>query len=194
MSAIAMNNTLHKSDKLEMEYLQIIGKYKKDEVQMLCDLLGRLVMLLDPEPIDVLGALYMALNLGNTHTGQHFTPPTISELMARIMGGDELREITAPFITLCEPTCGAGGMVLAFTKVMISYGHNPSEKLWVQCQDIDRLAALMCYLQLSLWNIPAAVIVGDSLALETREVFYTPQHYLGFWDIKLKRREQQAPK
>lgn len=193
MSAIRMHNAIRKNDGLETEYLQIVGKYKKDDVDLLCGLFAKLVLLLDPEPVDVLGALYMALELGNTNTGQFFTPPEVSELMARITYGDELRDIAAPFITVCEPACGAGGMVLAFTKVMLSHGHNPAEKMWVQCQDIDRLAALMCYLQLSLWNIPAVVIVGNTLAGEAREVFYTPQHYLGLWRIKLKRRHEQTP-
>ena len=99
--------------------------------------------------------------------------------------GDQLKDIKQPFITLSEPTCGADGMVLAFVKVMLSQGHNPARKLWVQCVDIDRLAALMCYVQLSLWHVPAQVVVGNSLTLETREVFYTPAHYMGAWDIRL---------
>ncbi len=45
----------------------------------------------------------------------------------------------------------------------------------------------MCFIQLTLWNIPAVVVVGDTLANEEREVFYTPSHYLGFWDVRLKR-------
>lgn len=30
-------------------------------------------------------------------------------------------------------------------------------------------------------------MVGDTLANEDREGFYTPAHYLGFWDVWLKR-------
>lgn len=47
----------------------------------------------------------------------------------------------------------------------------------------------MCYLQLSLWNVPAVVIVGNTLAMEVREAFYTPAHYLGFWSARLRRRD-----
>ena len=53
-------------------------------------------------------------------------------------------------------------MILALVKVMITAGHNPAEKLWVQAIDVDRMAALMCYIQLSLWNVPAEVIVGNT--------------------------------
>ena len=81
--------------------------------------------------------------------------------------------------------------MLAFVKVMLSHGHDPAKRLWVQCQDVDRTAALMCYLQLSLWNVPAVVIVGNTLAMEVREAFYTPAHYLGFWGARLRRRDDE---
>lgn len=189
MAAISVHNSAIKSEKLEAEYLQIVGRYKKEEVYELCGLLAKLVTLLDVEPTDILGQLYMELELGNTHTGQFFTPPEVSELLARITYGEDLKVLTRPFIKLCEPACGAGGMVLAFVKVMLSHGHNPAERLWVLAQDVDRTAALMCYLQLSLWNIPAVVIVGNTLAMEVRETFYTPAHHLGMWDYRLQCRD-----
>ncbi len=190
MAAIAVHNGIARDEKLEAEYLQIVGRYAKEDVTSFAHLLGQLVILLDPEPYDVLGRLYMELELGSTHTGQFFTPPELSELMAGLSYGDALATLDKPFVTLQEPACGAGGMVLAFVKVMLSHGHNPAERMWAHCQDVDRLAALMCYLQLALWNVPAVVVVGNTLALEVREVFYTPAHYLGFWDSKLRRREE----
>lgn len=42
-------------------------------------------MVLDPEPRDVLGGLYMELELGNKNAGQFFTPPYISEFMAELI-------------------------------------------------------------------------------------------------------------
>ena len=56
---------------------------------------------------------------------------------------------------------------------------------------IERLAALMCYVQLSLWNVPAQVVVGNSLTFETREVFYTPAHYMGAWDMRLNLKKSE---
>lgn len=191
MAAIAVHNGIARDEKLEAEYLQIVGRYAKEDVTSFAHLLGQLVILLDPEPYDVLGQLYMELELGSAHTGQFFTPPELSELMARLSYGDALATLDKPFVTLQEPACGAGGMVLAFVKVMLSHGHNPAERMWAHCQDVDRLAALMCYLQLALWHVPAVVVVGNTLAMEAREVFYTPAHYLGFWDSKLRRREEE---
>ena len=76
-------------------------------------------------------------------------------------------------------------MVLAFAKVMIDSAQNPAEKLWVQCIDIERMVALMCYVQLSLWNIPAHVVVGDALSQDFNEGFYTPAYYLFGWPNRL---------
>lgn len=72
---------------------------------------------------------------------------------------------------------------------MITAGHNPAERLWVQAIDVDRMAALMCYIQLSLWNVPAEVIVGNTLSWEIREVWYTPAHHLGLWKYRLRWKE-----
>ena len=189
ISAISLHNVVRMDDSLEQEYFQIIKAYKKDELLMFSELLAVLIELLEPEPRDVLGGLYMELELGNETVGQFFTPPDVSHMMAQMLYGDQIGEMDQDFITLSEPACGAGGMILAFTKVMLSYHHNPANKLWVQCIDIDRLAALMCYVQLSLWNIPAEVVVGNTLSLEIREVLYTPAHYLYDWDMKLHYRQ-----
>jgi hypothetical protein len=81
-------------------------------------------------------------------------------------------------------------MILALIKVMIDKGYNPSQHLWVQCIDVDRLAALMCYIQLSLWNVPAEIIVGNTLSWDIREIWYTPTHHLGFWKYRLERNKE----
>jgi N-6 DNA Methylase len=190
-AAISMHNVAHKGTAravvLEAEYMAIVGKYSKEDVLSFSKLLALLIEMSESHPHDVLGQLFMSLDLGSDHTGQFFTPPEISELMAKMIYGDELRTMDKPFITLCEPACGAGGMVLAFAKVMMDAGVDPNQRLWVQAQDIDRLAALMCYVQLYLWHIPAVVIVGNTLACESREVFTTLAHVLGGWGLRIRR-------
>jgi hypothetical protein len=171
--------------------MSIIGRYAKDDQTRMAELLAHLVTTLEEAPRDVLGPLYMELEIASKDRGQFFTPPELSEMMAQMTFGAELGQLDAqPFITVHEPACGAGGMVLALVKVMIANEHNPADKLWVQCTDIDRLAALMCFVQLSLWNVPAEIVVGNTLTLETREVWHTPAHHLGFWANKLKRRAE----
>ncbi len=188
MAACALHNGFHKDPAREEEYLEIIKRYKPADQKMFPELLAGLIAMLEPEPSDVLGQIYMELEIANKGTGQFFTPPALSELMAHMTFGDELVRLhDQPFITVQEPACGAGGMVLALVKVMIDAGHNPADKLWVQCIDVDRMAALMCFVQLTLWHVPAEIVVGNTLTLETQEVWHTPAHHLGFWSSKLKR-------
>ncbi len=194
MSAIALANAVRKQDDREEEYLKLISSYEKPDQLAFPKLLGLLVQALDFEPRDVLGTLFMDLELGSRDKGQFFTPFHISEFMAEIVHGEELKSIEKPFVTLSEPSCGAGGMVLAFVKIMLKNGHNPADRLWAQCIDVDRLAALMCYVQLALWNVPAEVLVGNTLSLQIREVWHTPQHFLGFWEFRLRARDaEKAP-
>jgi hypothetical protein len=186
MAACSLHNSMLHDVNLEQEYLEVINTYDQEDQHRFPHLLAHLVTILESEPRDVLGPLYMELEIASKDVGQFFTPPDLSELMARMTFAGELDKLeTQPFITVGEPAAGAGGMILALVKVMITAGHNPAEKLWVQCIDIDRLAALMCYVQLSLWNVPAEVIVGDTLRWEHREIWYTPAHYLGNWTAKL---------
>jgi type I restriction-modification system DNA methylase subunit len=194
LSAISLNNVMEpdaeRKAALEAEYMGIIRTYSHDEAQGFAELLGLVVELLESMPQDVLGDLYMELDLGNERTGQFFTPNTISQFMARLSG------VEPPpgqnFVRVCEPACGAGGMVLAIAQALIEKGKNPATAMWAQCQDIDRTAALMCFVQLSLWNIPAVVIVGDTLANEVRECFYTPAHHLGAWECRLWRADLET--
>jgi len=190
MAACSLHNSLHKDEVREEEYLRIIGQYKPDDQKAFPKLMAQLVAALDEEPRDILGALYMELEIANKDAGQFFTPPELSELMAQMTFAGELGKLeTQPFITAGEPAAGAGGMILALVKVMITAGHNPAEKLWVQAIDVDRMAALMCYIQLSLWNVPAEVIVGNTLSWDIREVWYTPAHHLGLWKYRLRRKD-----
>lgn len=195
MVAITLRNSVMMNDELEQEYLKIIAGYQKGDQQTFPILLALVVEMLEFEPRDVLGNLYEGLELTSKNAGQFFTPKHISELMAALVGTDEITLDGKPFIMLSEPACGAGGMVLAFVKQMLEDGHNPADRLWVQATDVDRLAALMCYVQLTLWNVPAEVLVGNTLSMEMRERWLTPAHILGNWSYKIRKRaEEQAAK
>ncbi len=165
--------------------------YSTEEIAVFPKLLGTLVNLLETEPRDILGELYMELELGNQNAGQFFTPHHVSELMARMNFDNSLKNIGDSFVTISDPACGAGSTLLAFVKLTIAKGYNPAEKMWIQAIDIDRTVALMCYIQLTLWNVPAQILVGDSLSLEMRESWFTPAHFLGSWEYRLQSREAQ---
>lgn len=187
VSAIAIQNAVAFSRKREDEYLRIIKQYKPEDVTRLTKLMAFLVEALDPEPRDVLGSIYMDLELGNVRQGQFFTPDSVSQLMA----GIQLEDIEAllddkPFITISEPACGAGGMILSVVAHLIAKGVNPAERIFVEAIDIDRTVALMAYIQFSLWHIPAEIIVGDCLRLDYRERWFTPAYHMNGWGRRLE--------
>lgn len=187
LSAIALRNAIHKSDDLETEYMRIIGRYKDEDPKNMSRMLAITVNALEEGPSDFLGPLFMDLSFGDSHRGQFYTPASVSSMMAELQFADigiKLKE--QPFITVSEPTCGSGGMIMPIVEFMLREGHNPAHKLWVQAVDIDRTAALMSYIQFSLWNIPAEVIVGNTLSLKSSEVWKTPAYYLFGWHNKLK--------
>ena len=110
-------------------------------------------------------------------------------MMSMVTIGNNLEKSLSvkPFITLSEPACGAGSTVIAFAETMKEMKFNPQKQLWVNCVDIDPVAAMMCYLQLSLLHIPGEVVTGNSLTLQYSRVMRTPAHYLGNWDYKLSK-------
>lgn len=184
MSAIAIHNATYKIESLEQEYLSLASRYDKEELQEISVLLGMLIELMGEEPTDTLGELFMSLDFGNSNLGQFFTPFCISELTARVNYNPELEN--KPIIKILEPSCGSGGMMMAMIKIMRERKFDYHNRAFFSCIDIDRNAALMCFLQLSLWGVPAEVIIGDTLNLKFREVWHTPIYHLNFWSSKLR--------
>ncbi|EAT10879.1 SAM-dependent DNA methyltransferase (plasmid) [Bermanella marisrubri] len=188
LSSISIQNAFLKSQELEGEYLELISKYNKDESLVIASLLGEVIIALEGSHSDFLGAVYMELDIGSSHIGQFFTPYDVSRMMAKAIYADSFSLLEEkPFLTLCEPCVGAGSMVIAIADEMLSNGFNPQNQLWVSCVDIDPLAARMAFIQLSLLGIPAEVIVGNTLTMKVTEVFRTPMHFIGFWDSKLSK-------
>ena len=126
------------------------------------------------DPCDILGGIYHELNLNNEWNGQYFTPDDVCRLMAQItLPSDELSAKDGP-ITINEPTCGSGTMVIgaiwAMQRKEFDYRHNT----FFVAQDIDIRCVWMAYIQLSLYGIPAMVIHGNTLTMEEWDRWYTP--------------------
>ena len=66
-------------------------------------------------------------------------------------------------ITISDPCCGAGCLLIACANEAKRVGINYQEKMVFYAQDIDRIAALMCYIQLSLLGCKAYIKIGNSL-------------------------------
>lgn len=63
-------------------------------------------------------------------------------------------------ITVSDPACGAGGMILALAE---QFAPNHVDLLRVTIQDLNPVATDMGYINMTLWGIPSAIICGDTL-------------------------------
>jgi hypothetical protein len=45
---------------------------------------------------------------------------------------------------------------------------------------------------MALLHIPGVVVVGDTLRIEERERWYTPAHFLGLWEYRLRRERETS--
>ncbi|MBC3540632.1 N-6 DNA methylase [Rufibacter sediminis] len=195
MSAIALSNAVdwNQREKREARYMEIVGKYKKEEVDQFPKLMGQLVEGLEAGPDDILGNLFHELELHNTYKGQFFTPYHLCRMMAKMTVGEGEQGIIAErgFITAQEPACGAGAMVIALAEELKSQDINYQQQLHVTAIDLDIRCVHMAYVQFSLLHIPAVVVHGNSLSLEEFSHWYTPAHILGLWDYKLKNKNKE---
>lgn len=194
LGALAISNAVDhlQFEKREARYLEIVGRYSPEEVARFPSMLGELVQMLEEGFDDHLGGLFMQLELGNHWKGQFFTPYSVASLMARMTLVDARDQIEREgFITINEPACGAGAMVIACADAIHEQGINYQQAMHVTTQDIDATAAHMAYIQLSLLHVPAMVVEGNSIAMTQWAHWLTPAHVLGGWDVRLRRRSRQ---
>lgn len=170
MFAISFSNALdvgERRDKREKDYLRIAGKYSEKEMNVIATILTKIVDLYEDNPDqDVLGELYMALGLGNSALGQFFTPYCVCKMMAKVTAEESVIRNAIDkrgYITVNEPTCGAGALIIALLNVVKEMKINYQSSVFVVAQDLSYIAALMCYIQLSLLGCAAVIVVGDTL-------------------------------
>jgi len=191
MSALAVRNSVNTEGYHEREqrYRDIASGYTAEEHDRFAQMLAMLAIRLESKLTDVLGHQYMTLGFGNERLGQFFTPHDVSLLTAQLTVGSLLAELPGrEFITLAEPACGSGGMIIAVADCLRSAGVNYQQRLHVTATDLDITSVHMAYLQLSLLHIPARVVHGNTLTQEVTDVWESPAHVIGGWDDRLRAR------
>ena len=190
LSAISLANVIPTPEKEEREerYHAILSSYREEEREIFPQMLGLVVLALEENPEqDFLGSLYHYLNLQQEQKGQFFTPYHICEFMSELQfAGEKAEKLEGKgCISVNDPACGAGAMLIAFANVARKHGINYQKHVLFVAQDIDRTAAMMCYIQMSLLGCPAVVVIGDSLAKPfphpDNEVWCTLFYHLNQW-------------
>lgn len=138
---------------------------------------------------DFAGELYMASGTNSKGLGQFFTPYHVSRMMAecnlekdRFL--DEIEKNPDRVITFYEPTCGAGGLMVAAIDVMHAAGINYAHNMFIDCGDIDPRCFHMSYLTLSLLGAPAVVRLGDALTIKYHRAWFTPAYIFNWPHFK----------
>lgn len=194
MSAAALSNAvdLNNRERREAMYMECVKRYSKDELALFPKMFMHLVMAMQIEPRDVMGEIFMEMELGNSQTGQFFTPMSICHLMAKLNVDEDIKKKIAEkgYITLSEPACGGGAMVIAYALAMREQGINYQNCLHVTATDVDHIACKMAYVQFTLLHIPAVVVHGNTLTLVEHDHWYTPAHILNLWGPRLNSRKR----
>ncbi|MEH3394071.1 N-6 DNA methylase [Klebsiella variicola] len=144
LSAAALHNRLAFSQDIEDDYLRRIGRYNRADRFRFQALFQTLVDGMEHSASDFLGSVFMELELGNPDNGQYFTPFSVSHMMARMLLADRQAELDSgerEYISVCDPACGAGGMIVAMACAMLEAGYNPQRQMVAFCTDIDPVPA-----------------------------------------------------
>jgi N-6 DNA Methylase len=178
---------------LEAKYKKIEAQYKPEEWTKFAELLGVTMMALGDRMGDFLGEVYMQCEFGSDRAGQFFTPWAISILMAEMTVTDLKGKVEAQgIITISDPACGAGGMLIATAEAMLKDGIDPRTHAQFSAVDVDRNCFNMAYIQLSLLGLQAIVTHGNTLSLVVYEERPTMQlRFFQQWRLE-KIQEQKA--
>lgn len=167
-------------------------------VEIAAKMLGMIVMAFEQNPAqDFLGKLYMNLNLGSHWHGQFFTPYSVCQMMAEVtVGNCEEKVKEKEWISIGDPCVGGGAMLIAVANTMKRQKINYQEQVVFVGQDIDRVVAMMAYIQLSLLGCSGYIVVGDSLLhpftgsilfpqeREGQELWIMPLFLQDIWEIR----------
>lgn len=179
----------------ERRYREIMAQYTHAEQNVFPQMLVTMSEAMEEnQDQDFLGEMFMALELGSHWKGQFFTPYNICRCMAEMQlydAGDRIKE--RGWVGVNDPACGAGALLIAARNVFARNGIGSDRVLFV-AQDIDRVAGLMCYIQLSLLGCAGYVVIADTLCNpilggdplfpvfnEDHDPWFTPMWYLDVW-------------
>lgn len=207
--ANAVDKSLSRHTAREKEYAECIKRLGGVEKPAKCFAIVVEALERNPDQ-DFLGRLYMSLELGNHWKGQFFTPYDVCRCMAELTIHDNMQKLqNKEWVSVNDPACGAGATLIAAANTFRRKGFNYQTQVLFVANDIDRVTAQMCFIQLSLLGCPGYVAVantlsnpvaGNTLMPEERpeqEFWYTPFYFRPEWNMRrqlqILRHRQRRP-
>lgn len=201
MMACSISNQVDKTPKRwnarEKEFEQC--RQRLGGIDLPAKFLALVVEALEKNPDqDLLGSLYMRLELGSHWHGQFFTPYNLCNCMADLSIDDKVHQKLKDdgWISICDPACGAGATLVAAANVLHHRGVNYQQNVLFVGQDIDRVVGMMCYIQLSLLGCPGYICIASTISnpicgnalmpveKEDQEFWYTPFYFRTEWHYR----------
>lgn len=181
----------------EQRYLNIIKGYDKKEQKLFPQMFALLVKELEKNPNqDLLGELYMLLQVSNKNAGQFFTPYNVCKAMTSITFNRKKLGKTVHkegYASVYDPTCGAGATLVSASeqcKEMFKK-YNYQNHVYFVGQDVDITCVYMCYIQLALHGLAGYVIHGNTLMKPEPElpkdlenIYFTPIWFSDVWAMR----------
>lgn len=182
--------------KREEEYEQCVQRLGSAETA--AEMFAMVTMALEENPEqDFLGGLFMRLNLGNHWKGQFFTPYCVCKTMAAISSIELEEQIESKgWVSVNDCACGAGATLIAMANTLREHEVNYQNHALFIAQDVDRIAGLMCYIQLSLLGCPGYIVIANTLTnpvvgsvlrpiqKENQEFWFTPMYLSDVWHYR----------
>jgi type I restriction-modification system DNA methylase subunit len=103
----------------EKEYLEVAGRYSREELEQFSKALAALVSEMEAAPFtDVLGPYYIEVGskFSRDLRGEFYTPKSVGDAIAgMLIDAPSVIEAGKP-ITVCDPASGSGGLVLSVAR------------------------------------------------------------------------------
>jgi len=201
MLACSISNAVdveHRQEREEM-FKTISSAYTEKELDSFATIYARLVDAYERDPDqDLLGELYMGLELGNDRNGQFFTPYDVCRCMAEInIGNADALLADKGWIAVNDSAVGAGALLIAFANTCKRKNINYQMSVLFTAQELDFTTACMCYIQLSILGCPGYVYVGNTITdpcvsldgralipKPSKKLWYTPMYFHQIWHYR----------
>ena len=176
------------TDKDEKTYEVIVSKYEKSESKILKKIMDKISQLYEGENElrDILGEIFQ--DIGGTEKfldNKFFTPMPIANIMPNTIFDIEKIK-NKEFTTVYDAECASGAMLLGAANYFKKSGLDYKEKMYVYAEETESICAYITYIQLTLYDIPGRVLLLSKNRDKVSEAMYTPRHYTGNWNEKLK--------
>ena len=126
--------------------------------------------------------MFQSLELNSRELAQYFTPGCICKLIGSCLFSKEKVEQCIRqkgYVTLSDPACGSGGMLIEVIRSFRELGFNPHTQLLIDANDVSHVAVCMVYIQLTLLGAAAVISRRNTI---TQQNFYTYHTPVFFWE------------